>query len=232
MAYDTARQRDRLTSELRQYLKEHFTFERRILVLALLAGIPGTLATMVLLWAGDHSAKVEWTFGTLVVGWWLALALTLRERIVRPLQTISNMLAALREGDYSIRARGARRDDSLGLALLELNDLGETLRSQRLGALEATALLRTVIAEIDVAVFAFDGSAEHRLVLVNRAGERLLAQPAERLLDRTAAELGLAACLAGEAPRNIDATFPGTTGGGGRYELRRTRFRQGGLPHQ
>src|SRR5919204_3408569 len=240
MAYETARRRDRLTSELRHYLKAHFTFERRILVLALLAGIPGTLATMLLLWAGDHSAKVEWTFGTLVVGWWLALALTLRERIVRPLQTISNMLAALREGDYSIRARGARRDDSLGLALLELNDLGETLRSQRLGAMEATALLRTVMAEIDVAVFAFDGSAEHRLVLVNRGGERLLAQPAERLLGRTAHELGLAGCLTGEAPRTVEATFPGGTGGpgsggaaqGGRYELRRTSFRQRGLPHQ
>src|ERR687886_27015 len=171
MAYETAPRRDRLTQELRQYLKEHLTFERRVFVLALLAGIPGTLATMVLLWTGDHSAKVEWTFGTLVVGWWLALALTLRERIVRPLQTISNMLAALREGDYSIRARGARHDDALGEVMAEVNDLGETLREQRLGALEATALLRTVMAEIDVAIFAFDG--EQRLRLVNRAGEKL-----------------------------------------------------------
>ena len=77
--------------------------------------------------------------------------------------------------------------------MLEVNDLGQTLREQRLGALEATALLRTVMSEIDVAVFAFDG--DRRLRLVNRAGEKLLAQPALRLLGRTSSELGLAACL-------------------------------------
>ena len=86
---------------------------------------------------------------------------------------MTNLLAALREGDYSIRARGAREDDALGEALLEINALGETLRVQRLGAFEATALLRTIMAEIDVAVFTFD--PERRLRLVNRAGENLAA---------------------------------------------------------
>src|SRR6476620_4265600 len=103
---------------------------------------------------------------------WLTLAAfiaSLREHIVRPLQTMTKLLAALREGDYSIRARGAREDDALGEVLLEINSLGETLRVQRLGAFEATALLRTIMAEIDVAVFTFD--PERRLRLVNRAGE-------------------------------------------------------------
>ena len=105
-----------------------------------------------------------------------------------PLRTLSNLLAALREGDFSIRARGAEREDALGEVLREVNALGETLRQQRLGALEATALLRKVMEEIDVAVFAFDGDG--RLRLVNRAGERILNQPAERLLGHTADELG------------------------------------------
>ena len=60
--------------------------------------------------------------------------------------------------------------------MLEINTLAETLRVQRLGAQEATALLRSVMAEINVAIFAFDN--EHRLVLVNRSGERLLGQDA------------------------------------------------------
>src|SRR2546423_4218224 len=191
------------------------THEQRVLGLAVLAGLPATVLAAVLLWRGGYSAKVEWTFGTLVVGWWLALAFTLRERVVRPLQTIANMLAALREGDYSIRGRGAGRDDSLGLVFLEVNELGETLRGQRLGALEATALLRTVMAEIDVAVFAFDGA--RRLVLVNRGGERLLDQPAERLLGRTAETLDLAGCLEGDAPRTVEIAFPG---GAARWEVR------------
>src|SRR5437867_5405969 len=114
---------------------------------------------------------------------------SLRRRVVFPLQTLSNLLAALREGDYSIRGRQANPDDALGEVMIEVNALGETLREQRLGALEATTLLRTVMAEIDVAIFAFDH--ERRLRLVNRAGERLLAQPSERLLGRSAEEPGL-----------------------------------------
>ncbi|HEV8132483.1 MAG TPA: ATP-binding protein, partial [Acidobacteriota bacterium] len=142
-------------------------------------------------------------------------------------QTVSNLLAALREGDYSIRARGAETDDSLGEVMFEVNTLGETLREQRLGALEATALLRTVMAEIDVAVYAFDG--QRRLRLVNRAGERLLGHPAERLLGRSAQELELADFLDGDAARTLQKSFPG---GSGRWGVRRSSFREGGLPHQ
>jgi PAS domain S-box-containing protein len=200
--------------------------ERTIFRLALAAGLPGVVISMVLLWRGGYSAKVQWTLGLVVIGTWMITALVLRERVVRPLQTLSNMLAALREGDYSIRARGADREDALGLAFLESNLLGETLRTQRLGAMEATALLRTVMAEIDVAVFAFDEA--DRVRLVNRAGERLLSQPAERILGRTAEQVGLADQLEGASPRTMDVTFPG---GGGRWEVRRGSFRQDGRSH-
>ena len=108
-----------------------------------------------------------------------------------------------------------------------MNALSETLRGQRLRELEATALLRRVIEEIDAAVFAFDG--ERRLRLVNRGGERLLGQPAERLLGKPADTLGLSDWLHGESPRSFDATFPG---GAGRWEVRSGSFRQDGLPHQ
>ena len=148
---------------------------------------------------------------------------------MRPLQTLSNILSAIREGDYSIRGRRAEIGDALGEVMLEVNDLGQTLREQRLGALEATALLRTVMAEIDVAVFAFDGN--ERLRLVNRAGERLLAQPATRLLGRTNAELGLAGCFTGdgESPQTMQMVFPG---GFGRWDVRRSTFREGGAQHR
>jgi two-component system nitrogen regulation sensor histidine kinase NtrY len=200
--------------------------EQLIFRLAMLAGLPGVAVSMILLWRGGYSGKVQWTLGLFVIGGWVITALILRERVVRPLQTLSNMLAALREGDYSIRARGADREDALGLAFLESNLLGETLRTQRLGAMEATALLRTVMSEIDVAVFAFDDA--DRLRLVNRAGERLLGQPAERLLGRTSDQAGLADELEGPSPRTTDVTFPG---GSGRWEVRRGSFRQDGRPH-
>jgi PAS domain S-box-containing protein len=201
--------------------------ESRVFTGALGAGLPAVVVALWLLWAGDHPLRVRLTFTLVAVGAWLIGALLLRERVVRPLQTISNLLAALREGDYSIRARGASAADALGLALLEVNALSETLRGQRLRELEATALLRRVIEEIDVAVFAFDG--DQRLRLVNRGGERLLGQPSERLLGRPADSLGLTDWLGGESPRTADATFPG---GAGRWEVRSGTFRQDGLPHQ
>jgi two-component system nitrogen regulation sensor histidine kinase NtrY len=180
-----------------------------------------------LVWLGGYTTRVGWTVTLLLVGFWLGVAFVLRERVIRPLQTLSNMLAALREEDFSIRARGASTDDALGLALYEVNTLGQTLREQRLGALEATALLTRVMEEIDVAVFAFDG--EQSLKLVNRAGEELLAEPAERLLGRDAESLGLAELLGGDPTRVFEISFPG---GGGRWELRRSTFRMGGRRHQ
>ncbi|MGH9797648.1 MAG: sensor histidine kinase, partial [Candidatus Polarisedimenticolia bacterium] len=198
-----------------------------MLLLALLGGLPGIALALVLLWTGGYSAKVLWTLATLILCVWGGTALALRDRVVRPLQTISNLLAALREGDFSIRARGAHPDDPLGQAVAEVNALSATLREQRLGALEATSLLRKVMEEIDVAVFAFDG--DRRLRLVNRAGERLLGRPSEQLLARAAGELGLVACLDDAAPPALDLSFPG---GSGRWEIRRAAFRQGGMPHR
>ena len=199
-------------------------------MLALLAGLPGVTLCMLLLWLNGYSARVQWTVDLLLVIFWLGISANLKNRIVRPLQTLSNILAAIREGDYSIRGRRANTGDALGEVMLEVNDLGETLRGQRLGAMEATALLRTVMEEIDVAVFAFDG--EQRLRLVNRAGERLLAEPARHLLDRTCEELGLAGCLDGpddSGPYIMQMVFPG---GAGRWEVRRGTFREGGMRHQ
>jgi two-component system nitrogen regulation sensor histidine kinase NtrY len=201
--------------------------ESRVFAAALLAGLPAVVVAEWLLWSGEHALRVQVTLTLLVAGAWLIGAALVRERVLRPLQTIANLLAALREGDYSIRARGASPDDGLGLALLEVNILSETLRSQRLHALEATALLRRVIEEIDVAVFAFDQS--QRLRLVNRGGERLLGLPVERLMGMEATALGLAACLEGDTPRTVEAAFPG---GAGRWEVRGTTFRQDGLPHR
>src|SRR5215216_1393051 len=116
--------------------KWYLSHERRVFVTALAGGLPGALVALVLLWSGGYTPKVEWTLTALIVGCWLGCASALRGRVVLPLQTLSNLRAALREGDFSIRARGAGRDDALGDVLLEVNALGEILQKQRLGALE------------------------------------------------------------------------------------------------
>jgi nitrogen fixation/metabolism regulation signal transduction histidine kinase len=201
--------------------------EHRILLLAVMAGFPGALVSLLILWLYDYTPKVQWTLTVVILGVWWGFALATQGWVVRPLQTLANLLSALREGDYSIRARGERKDDALGEVITEVNMLGEVLRQQRLGAVEAALLLRTVMAEIEVAIFTFDET--QRLRLVNRAGERLLAQSADRLLGRSASDLGLAECLEGEVPRTAQMVFPG---GLGRWGISRTTFREGGLPHQ
>ena len=200
--------------------------DQRILLLALLAGLPAIVVTLFLLWFGDYSPKVQWTLTLVVIGCWLGFAAALRERVVRPLQTVSNLLAALHEEDFSVRARGAGIDDALGELFIEVNSLSETLRQQKMGAIEASALLRAVMSEIDVAVFTFDG--EHKLRLVNRAGEKLLARPAERLIGSKADQLGLSESLQVVGFQTTQLSFPG---GVGKFGVRHGSFRQGGVAH-
>ena len=199
--------------------------EGRVVLLAFLAGLPGSACALYMLWDSQSEAKVQWTLTVVIVAAWLGFALAVRERVVFPLQTLSNLLGALREGDFSVRGRSPRPDDALGEVMREVNTLGSTLREQRLGAMEATTLLRTVMREIAVAIFAFD---EHqRLRLVNRAGERLLAAPAERLLGQTAGDLQMELCLHGPPQTTLQTVFPGAAG---RWGVRRTRIREHGLP--
>jgi nitrogen fixation/metabolism regulation signal transduction histidine kinase len=207
--------------------KPRLVHEQRILVMALIAGTPAVLTSMLILWLGTYTPRVQWTLTALILGVWLGFCFAARERVASPLRTLANLLEAMREGDYSIRARHTKSDDAMGEVMQQVNAMSATLRAQRLGALEATALLRKVMEEINVAVFAFDG--ERRLRLVNRAGERLLNEPVERLLGASADVLGLDQYLEGEAQRTEQRTFPGGTA---RWGVSRSLFREGGLPHQ
>jgi two-component system, NtrC family, nitrogen regulation sensor histidine kinase NtrY len=207
--------------------KFNLSHDARVLLLALAAGLPAVVSVFILLAVGGFSAREQSTIEIFVVLCWLGFAFAARGRVAGPLRTLANLLEAMREGDYSIRARVGNPNEPMGEVMLQVNAMAATLRDQRLGALEATALLRKVMEEIEVAAFAFD--PQQMLRLVNRAGERLLAQPAERLLARDATSLGLAEFLVGEPEQTIQRSFPGAMG---RWGIRRSQFREGGVPHQ
>ncbi len=202
-------------------------YENRLFLFALGVGLPGIVAALWLLWSGPFTLASQLSVSALLLGGWGALAWVLRERVAYTLRTVANLLEALRREDFAIRARRGPPGDALDAVFRELNDLAETLKTQRLGALEASALLRRVMASIDVAVFAFD--PEGRLRLVNRAGELLLAQPSRRLIGRPAAELGLGEALQGAPNQTFERLFPG---GWGTWGVRRSVFREEGLPHR
>lgn len=202
------------------------SFERRLWLdmALLLLPVSGLLAA--LLWWRETIEGGLWLLVAVAALATMVLALRLRHRVIYPLYTLSNLLEALREGDYSLRGSRARRGDAIGDVVWEINALSETLRSQRLKVEEASALLGKIISAIDIAIFSFDDG--HRLRLINPAGERLLAIRSDDAVGRDAATLGLEDCLAVENAAVLRRSFPG---GAGSFDVRRFHVREGGRPH-
>jgi PAS domain S-box-containing protein len=207
------------------------SFERRIALLALLAGAPATLvATLMLaMHSGDGLRRWETlTVGLAVVAVQLALVGQLHARVSSTMRALANLVEAIRLRDFSIRASSDPDGGALGEVFLEMNALASSLRDQRLEAAEASALLQTVLAEVDVALFAIDQRG--CVALVNAAGERLVGRSEAEMVGRSAEELGIGDWLDGPAPRMLEATQ--VLRRGGRWELRRAPFRRKGMPHQ
>src|SRR5438270_527976 len=185
-----------------------------------------TIERAVLVWLQPWSLETRLSIlGAELFVWWI-LALALQEQTTRPLQTLSNVISSLREEDYSFRARNASPNDVLGELSLEVNALADMLSDQKLRSVEATALLQRVVDEIDAPLFTFDPAS--RLRLVNPAGERLLRQTKTRLLGRNATELGLQPCLAADNESLVELSLNDSQA---RWLLRRSSFRQSGVPH-
>jgi two-component system, NtrC family, nitrogen regulation sensor histidine kinase NtrY len=224
----TASSQTKVKAETRRVPRERvrLLYEHRIDLYTLLVALPGIVVSGIFIWFQHWSAesKLALSFAELLA-WWL-LALGLHAQTVRPLQTLANVVASLREEDYSFRARGAIADDALGELSLEVNALADLLADQRIRAIEATALLRRVVEEIDAPLFAFD--PDHVLRLVNPAGEKILQQAAVRLIGRTAEEIGMADCLsaANEALVTLSSDSSKT-----RWLVRQGKFRERGVPH-
>jgi two-component system, NtrC family, nitrogen regulation sensor histidine kinase NtrY len=201
-------------------------FERRIRTLCLFIAAPAFVLAAILLWR----AKVSGTMASVLLGVVALLSLlaagVLMEEIIRPLQTLANVVSALRESDYSFRARGSRQHDSLGELALEINEFADLLQNQRLGELEATALLRRVISSMDAPVLAFD--PEHRLRLINPAAEQIFHLSEERALGSSADDLQLADLL--DQPDRGIMILAGK-GYPVHWMVRKSSFRQRGIPH-
>lgn len=198
-------------------------FESRLALWAVAGGTPALVVAMLVLFRSDLPDGLAWLFSAMLAAALLGCALRIRGRLTYHLNTLSNLLEAIREEDYSMRSRRSRGRGAMAEVFGEVNALSATLRGQRVEAREASALLRKVLAEIDIAVFAFDGGG--RLMLVNRAGERLAGGAAA---GADAASLGLEELLREEGRRTIARRFPG---GSGRWDVWTGSFRERGVPH-
>jgi two-component system, NtrC family, nitrogen regulation sensor histidine kinase NtrY len=192
---------------------------------AFAVALPPALAAIWIVVRGETSPGA-WVAVAIALGASAVLVGWTRSGLARRLGTVSSVLAAFREGDFSIRARATRRDALLHDVLRELNGLGDSMREQRLGEMEAWALLRKVMAEIDVVVVAL--SEDRHVRLANDAAARALGKPALELMGKAAKVLGLAELLDGDAPRIVKDS---AALGAGPWELRRGTFRLSGEPH-
>jgi len=102
--------------------KRRLPHDQVVFYYALLAGLPTVLVSAWFLWLDDPTPtpKVQWKLTLLIVGCWFGFAAALRGRVARPLHTMANLLSAMRESDFAVRARGARRDEPLGDVMWEL----------------------------------------------------------------------------------------------------------------
>jgi two-component system nitrogen regulation sensor histidine kinase NtrY len=201
-------------------------YELRVRLFALGLALVGIVASGLVIWSQDWTLQSKFALlFVIVLGYWILISI-LHEQIIRPLQTLANVVAALREEDYAFRVRDATVEDAFGGLSLELNELADLLSQQRSGAIEAHALLRRVVEEIDVPLFAFN--PEGVLVLANPAGEGLLQSDSARPARCTAKDVGLAHCLVAEN-ESVISIPPGNSEA--RWLLRRSSFRQSGVPH-
>jgi two-component system nitrogen regulation sensor histidine kinase NtrY len=201
-------------------------YEHRVNLYCFLVALPGLVVSITLVWMQSWSLESRLALIAVELFVWWILALALQEQTTRPLQTLSNVIGALREEDYSFRARNAVAEDALGELSLEVNALADMLSDEKIRTIEATALLQRVVDEIDAPLFAFDPASVLRLV--NPAGEHLLRQSQARMLGRSAADLKLQKCLEAENESLVELDLKDSQA---RWLLRRSSFRQNGVPH-
>ena len=208
--------------------KRGWRHEDEILALVVAAVAIPTVIALPLIWFHPYELKSKITLTLAILVGCGGIGLAIRARVMRPLQTLANLTASLRERDYAIRGRPARTDDALGLAMQELSALADQLRAERWQDEEASAGLARVVESLDAAVFAVDDAGV--IQLANRTAERLVGKrPLDGLVAR---DVGLAPLLASDTPRTIELGELSLPGGRGTWEVRPSEVRLSGMPHR
>lgn len=199
-------------------------FSTKIYTLVLAASLPSYVVAIVLLWQIDYSAYAKFFFTTLLSLSVFGIALLVRQQLKYQFQTLSNLVEAIRGGDFTLRGKARNEDDALAELTGQINLLSSSLSEQRIASEEAYRLLDKAIAHINVAIFAFD--INEKITLVNPAAGRLFACDFNMLFGQKADELGLAEFLVGEQSQLKEHIFPG---GSGRWQIRLDSYRDKGI---
>jgi nitrogen fixation/metabolism regulation signal transduction histidine kinase len=157
---------------------------------------------------------------TLVVGWQCG------RRLLSTLGTVFDLLAAIREGDYSLRGRVRRGRDPLQGLIADINRLSDDLRDGRRKNAEASRFLGKTLIALHSAVFVVDESGYLRVI--NPAARRLIGAERRAIVGQSIVSLGLAEPLDAADGAILTYTFPTTRG---RWAVRRATWHREGREH-
>lgn len=202
------------------------TNHAKVLILAFLSGLPALAFTVYIAIRDDYSTLTLYSMGILVLGVYIACLATMYRLVVRPLQTMANIVSALKEKDYTLRVKYTNTDDPMGLSFSELNDLADKLQNQRLDMIETHQLLFKILEEVEAAVLCFDN--DDQLVMANRYAQELYGSNTDSLLGQRASELGLKNVLASTLQTTQEIEFPSRKS---RWLVKHSPYRDDGRPH-
>ena len=202
----------------------HTTFSKKIFILTLAAAIPSYVCTLIFLWLIPYSNYAKVLLATLLSLSVFGFAWAIKQQLGFQFQTLSNLVEAIRSGDFTLRGKIRNTNDPLAELIAQINLLSTSLSDQRIASEEAYRLLDKAIAHINVAIFAFN--AEDKIKLANPAAGRLFACDYQQLFGQTAEQLGLSNFFSNDQPQLIEHHFPGGTG---RWQIRLDSYRDSGM---
>lgn len=152
------------------------SFESQLSRLSLLASIPFLLLTIIsMIYASVSVYLVLLTafLGVLVVAF---ANVRIHQKASYQFRSLTNLLEAMTNGDYSLRARSKDNSGALNELIDSINGLANRLQQQKQISVESQLLLRMVIDHIDVAVIALSEEKENTqdIVFSNPAAKKLL----------------------------------------------------------
>jgi nitrogen fixation/metabolism regulation signal transduction histidine kinase len=184
--------------------------------------------------AGGSLVVIEGLSSTLRLGLFsagmsltFALAWIAARRIVGTLDTVSDLLAALREGDYGLRGRARPAQGPLQGLVTDVNLLSDALREGRRKRTEASRFLGKTLTALKDPVFVAD--EEGKLRLINPAARQLIGAERVTVVGLDLVSLGLAEALATPDNAIFHGRFPG---GEGLWAVRHAAWRSDGREHR
>jgi len=199
-------------------------FSQKIFTLTLAASIPSYVCCLIFLWLIDYSVYAKVLLTTLLSLSVFGFAWLIKQQLQFQFQTLSNLVEAIRGGDFTLRGKKRADNDPLTELTGQINLLSASLSEQRVASEEAYRLLDKTIAHINVAIFALD--ANNKIKLANPAAGRLFSCNFLQLFGQSAESLALTTFFTGEQTQLLEHTFPG---GSGRWQIRLDSYRDKGI---